>query len=464
MDFKDFSQLLINKFSFSPTEDQIAAIGELSKFLISNNDIGLFILKGYAGTGKTTLMKTLVDNVKFLKYNICLMAPTGRAAKVLSNYSKKKSFTVHKKIYFSSVDKFGKFETKLKINKIKNTLFIVDEASMISDSSTSSDLFKSKSLLTDIFKYVDFKTNSKLIFLGDTAQLPPVKQTVSPALNSDLIKEFYGFKSMEFTLSNVVRQSESSGILINATTIRNNILNEIFSFDFQLYPDVEILNDGFEIQEKIESSYNENGSEKTMIIVRSNKRANLYNQQIRKSILFNENSISAGDLLIITKNNYFWSSEKLNISFLANGDIIEIVKIHRIRELYGFEFAEVNIRMVDYSNYPSFDTIIMLNTLDSDLPSLSYEQSNNLYQEVQKDYINIKSKYKRFLKTKENPFFNALNVKFSYALTCHKAQGGQWPTVFIEKPYLKDGVDMDYLRWLYTAVTRAEKRLYLIGF
>ena len=208
MDFKDFSQLLINKFSFSPTEDQIAAIGELSKFLISNNDIGLFILKGYAGTGKTTLMKTLVDNVKFLKYNICLMAPTGRAAKVLSNYSKKKSFTVHKKIYFSSVDKFGKFETKLKINKIKNTLFIVDEASMISDSSTSSDLFKSKSLLTDIFKYVDFKTNSKLIFLGDTAQLPPVKQTVSPALNSDLIKEFYGFKSMEFTLSNVVRQSE----------------------------------------------------------------------------------------------------------------------------------------------------------------------------------------------------------------------------------------------------------------
>ena len=227
MDFKDFSQLLINKFSFSPTEDQIAAIGELSKFLISNNDIGLFILKGYAGTGKTTLMKTLVDNVKFLKYNICLLAPTGRAAKVLSNYSKKKSFTIHKKIYFSSVDKFGKFETKLKINKIKNTLFIVDEASMISDSSTSSDLFKSKSLLTDIFKYVDFKTNSKLIFLGDTAQLPPVKQTVSPALNSDLIKEFYGFKSMEFTLSNVVRQSESSGILINATTIRNNILNEM---------------------------------------------------------------------------------------------------------------------------------------------------------------------------------------------------------------------------------------------
>ena len=269
---------------------------------------------------------------------------------------------------------------------------------------------------------------------------------------------------MEFTLSNVVRQSKSSGILINATTIRNNILNEIFSFDFQLYPDVEILNDGFEIQEKIESSYNENGSEKTMIIVRSNKRANLYNQQIRKSILFNENSISAGDLLIITKNNYFWSSEKLNISFLANGDIIQILEIFSIKELYGFKFAEVKVKLVDYADEPILETVILLDTLNSDLPALSYDQSNKLYNEVQKDYVNLKSKYKRFIKTKENPFFNALNVKFSYALTCHKAQGGQWPTVFIEKPYLKEGVDMDYLRWLYTAVTRAEKRLYLIGF
>ena len=303
-----------------------------------------------------------------------------------------------------------------------------------------------------------------MIFLGDTAQLPPVKQTISPALNSDLIKEFYGFKSMEFTLSNVVRQSESSGILINATTIRNNILNQIFSFDFQLYPDVEILNDGFEIQEKIEASYNENRSEKTMIIVRSNKRANLYNQQIRKSILFNESLISVGDLLIVTKNNYFWSSEKLNISFLANGDIIQILEIFSIKELYGFKFAEVKVKLVDYADEPELETVILLDTLNSDLPSLSYDQSNKLYNEVQKDYMNLKSKYKRFIKTKENPFFNALNVKFSYALTCHKAQGGQWPIVFIEKPYLKDGIDIDYLRWLYTAVTRAEKKLYLIGF
>jgi exodeoxyribonuclease-5 len=227
---------------------------------------------------------------------------------------------------------------------------------------------------------------------------------------------------------------------------------------------VEILNDGFEIQEKIESSYNENGSEKTIIIVRSNKRANLYNQQIRKSILFNENLISVGDLLIITKNNYFWSSKKLNISFLANGDIVQILEIFSIKELYGFKFAEIKVKLVDYADEPVLETVILLDTLNSDLPSLSYEQSNKLYNEVQKDYMNLKSKYKRFIKTKENPFFNALNVKFSYTLTCHKAQGGQWPTVFIEKPYLKDGVDMDYLRWLYTAVTRAEKKLYLIGF
>jgi len=279
-----------------------------------------------------------------------------------------------------------------------------------------------------------------------------------------LIEEFYGLKSKEFTLSNVVRQSKSSGILINATEIRNNILNEIFSFNFQLFPDVEILNDGFEIQEKIESSYNKNGSEKTIIIVRSNKRANLYNQQIRKSILFNESLISVGDLLIITKNNYFWSSENLNISFLANGDIIQILEIFSIKELYGFKFAEVKVKLVDYADEPILETVVLLDTLNSDLPSLSYDQSNKLYNEVQKDYMNLKSKYKRFIKTKENPFFNALNVKFSYSLTCHKAQGGQWPIVFIEKPYLKDGVDMDYLRWLYTAVTRAEKKLYLIGF
>ena len=464
MNFNDFSTLLINKFSFNPTDDQKKAIISISQFLISDKNTSLFILKGYAGTGKTTLMKTLVDNVKILNYNVCLLAPTGRAAKVLSNYTNKNSYTIHKKIYFSSVDKFGKFQTKLKTNKIKNSLFIIDEASMISDSTNSSNLFRRKSLLSDIFKYVDFNNNSKIIFLGDTAQLPPVQQEISAALNSDFINNTYKLKCLESTLSQVVRQSNNSGILVNATEIRKNIFNKIYNFDFQFFDDVQILTDGYEIQEKIESSYNISGSNNTIIIVRSNKRANLYNQQIRKTILFNENLVSVGDLLIITKNNYFWTSEEHNISFLANGDIIEVLEIYSIKELYGFKFAEVKIKMVDYANEPVIDTVILLDTLNSEAPSLSYEQSNKLYNEVQKDYTNLKSKYKRFIKTKENPFFNALNVKFSYALTCHKSQGGQWPTVFIEKPYLKDGVDIDYLRWLYTAVTRAENKLYLIGF
>lgn len=464
MDFHDFSKLLIKKFSFQPTDDQRNAIISLSKFLTNTNSEGLYILKGYAGTGKTSLMESLANNVKYINFKICLLAPTGRAAKVLSNYTRKKSYTIHKKIYYSSVDKFGKFQTTLKLNKIKNTLFIVDEASMISDTLNSTDLFKRKSLLSDIFKYVDFKSNSKVIFLGDTAQLPPVKQSISPALDSEFILKTYGIKSMQFTLSQVVRQSNFSGILKNATTIRNNIFDNISNFEFEIFEDVEILNDGFEIQEKIESSYNSYGPNNTMIIVRSNKRANLYNQQIRKTILSYENIISVGDLLIITKNNYFWSSESLNISFLANGDIIEVLEIYSIKELYTFKFAEIKIKLVDYPEQPVIDTVIILDTLNSDSPNLTYEQSNLLYNEVQKDYSNLKSNYKRFVKIKENQFFNALNVKFSYSLTCHKSQGGQWPIVFIEKPYLKDGMDIDYLRWLYTAVTRSEKKLYLIGF
>jgi ATP-dependent exoDNAse (exonuclease V) alpha subunit len=291
-----------------------------------------------------------------------------------------------------------------------------------------------------------------------------VNQTISPALDSDFLKNFYNLKVNEYEISDVVRQAEESGILYNATDIRNCIINNELNFKFKKFNDILTLIDGFEIQESIENSFNKIGIDNSIIIVRSNKRANQYNQQIRKTILSHDHKVCAGDLLMITKNNYFWTSSDSEIPFLANGDIVEILEIHRIRELYGFEFAEVKIKMVDYVNQPPFDTIIILNTLDSDLPSLSYDQSNLLYQEVQKDYLNIKSKYKRFLKTKENPFFNALHVKFSYAITCHKAQGGQWPVVFIEKPYLKDGPNIDYMRWLYTAVTRAESKLYLIGF
>ena len=464
MNSLEFHKLLLKKFKLKPTRDQSFAIQSLSEFLFNNENANIFLLKGYAGTGKTTLMRTLVENLHHNKMSFCLLAPTGRAAKVLSKYTEKKTSTIHKKIYYSKVDKSGNFKFNLKTNKIKNSVFIIDEASMISDFSNSNDLFKKKSILNDIIDFADFKTNSKLIFIGDTAQLPPVNQTISPALNSDFLKNSYNLKINEYEIIDVVRQTEESGILYNATEIRNCIINNELNFKFKKFNDIISLLDGFEIQESIEKSFNEMGRDNSIIIVRSNKRANQYNQQIRKTILSHDHKVCTGDLLMITKNNYFWTSSGSEIPFLANGDIVEILEIHRIRELYGFEFAEVRIKMVDYINQPPFDTIIILNTLNSDSPSLSYDQSNLLYQEVQKDYLNIKSKYKRFLKTKENPFFNALHVKFSYAITCHKAQGGQWPVVFIEKPYLKDGPNIEYMRWLYTAITRAETKLFLIGF
>tara|TARA_B100001094_G_C18189998_1_gene806492 strand:- start:3600 stop:4994 length:1395 start_codon:yes stop_codon:yes gene_type:complete len=464
MNSLEFHKLLLKKFKLKPTRDQSFAIQSLSEFLFNNENANIFLLKGYAGTGKTTLMRTLVENLHHNKMSFCLLAPTGRAAKVLSKYTEKKTSTIHKKIYYSKVDKSGNFKFNLKTNKIKNSVFIIDEASMISDFSSSNDLFKKNSFLKDIIDFIDFKTNSKLIFIGDTAQLPPVNQTISPALNSDFLKNSYNLKINEYEIIDVVRQTEESGILYNATEIRNCIINNELNFKFKKFNDIISLLDGFEIQESIEKSFNEMGRDNSIIIVRSNKRANQYNQQIRKTILSHDHKVCTGDLLMITKNNYFWTSSGSEIPFLANGDIVEILEIHRIRELYGFEFAEVRIKMVDYINQPPFDTIIILNTLNSDSPSLSYDQSNLLYQEVQKDYLNIKSKYKRFLKTKENPFFNALHVKFSYAITCHKAQGGQWPVVFIEKPYLKDGPNIEYMRWLYTAITRAETKLFLIGF
>ena len=464
MNSLEFNNLLLKNFKFNPTKDQTLALQHISYFLSDKCSSNLFLLKGYAGTGKTALMKTLVENLRFIKMNYCLLAPTGRAAKVLSKYTDQNASTIHRKIYYSKVDKSGNFKSILKKNKSKNTLFIIDEASMISDFSNSVELFNKNSLLKDVIDFINFKSNSKLIFLGDTAQLPPVNQTISPALDSKFLKNTYNLNIDEFEISDVVRQTEESGILFNATVIRNNIINNNFDFSFKNFSDITYLSDGFEIQESIESTFNEIGIDNSIIIVRSNKRANQYNQQIRKTILSYHNKVCVGDLLMITKNNYFWTSPDSEIPFLANGDIIEIIEIYRIRELYGFQFAEVKIKMVDYFDVEAFDTTIILNTLNSDLPSLSYEQSNLLYQEIQKDYSNIKSKYKRFLKTKKNSFFNALHVKFSYSITCHKAQGGQWPVVFIEKPYLKDGPDIDYMRWLYTAITRAESKLFLIGF
>jgi len=467
MNSTQFHTLLKEKFPFDLTLKQNVVLQRLANFVLDNEDDNLFVLKGYAGTGKTTLISTLVNSLWNAHKSAVLLAPTGRAAKVISKYSKREALTIHKKIYFPKKQSGGGVSFVLQPNKHKNTIFIVDEASMISDINTDSKLFENGSLLDDLLQYVYSGSKCKLVFIGDTAQLPPIKLDVSPALDEQRLALNYN-KEVDFIeLDEVVRQAEGSGILSNATLLREQLSENYFnSFEFDLgsFPDIVRLQDGYEIQNAIDESYSLESKEDTAIIVRSNKRANIYNQQIRSRILFQENDLNAGDYLMIVKNNYFWVKENSEAGFIANGDIVEVLEIFSFKELYGFRFAEVKVRMVDYPNMAPFETVLLLDTITAETPALSYEDGNKLYQEVQKDYESETSKYKKFMKIKQNKYFNALQVKFSYAMTCHKSQGGQWKTVFVEQPYLKDGVNKDYMRWLYTAITRAEEKLYLIGF
>ena len=462
----EFYQDIIEKFPFEPTSSQNVLLSKLSDFIFDTNKEALFLIKGYAGTGKTTTISTVVNNLWRVGKKAVLLAPTGRAAKVISGYSNRQAFTIHKKIYFPKKNKTGGVDFTLQTNKHTNTLFIVDEASMIPDSQTGSKLFENGSLLDDLISYVYSGVDCKLIFIGDTAQLPPVKLDISPALDANKLALNYNKDVTEIELSEVMRQHEDSGILINATELRLILANNGFSdFQFQLgFPDLIRLIDGYDIEDAINSAYDNIGVEDTAFIVRSNKRANQYNQQIRSKIRGQENEISTGDFVMVVKNNYFWLKDTSEAGFIANGDICEILEIFNIKELYGFRFAEVKLRMIDYPNQKPFETVLLLDTLSSETPSLSYEDSNKLYQEVGKDFAHESSKYKQLLAVKNSKYFNALQVKFSYAVTCHKSQGGQWKTVFIEQPYLPDGQNIDYLRWLYTAITRAQEKVYLIGF
>ncbi|WP_033958645.1 ATP-dependent DNA helicase [Psychroserpens jangbogonensis] len=467
MTSSEFYKLLNKKFPFEPTTKQLIVLDQLSQFVYSDVPNSLYLLKGFAGTGKTSIIGTLVSNLWETKRSAVLMAPTGRAAKVISNYSKKEAFTIHKKIYFPKKDKGGGVKFVLQPNKHRNTIFIVDEASMIPDIPADSKLFENGSLLDDLMQYVYSGHKCKLLLIGDKAQLPPVKSELSPALNSEILSMNYNKEVTSIELDEVVRQEQDSGILENATKLREVLDNEFYeSFKFNVngFKDIIRLIDGQEVMDAINDAYSQNGHEETAIIVRSNKRANLYNQQIRNRILFNENELTVGDFLMVVKNNYFWIKPTSEAGFIANGDIIQVLEIFSITELYGFRFAEVKVKMVDYPKMSPFETVLLLDTIEAETPSLPYEESNRLYQEVQKDYEDETSKYRKFLKIKGNRHFNALQVKFSYAITCHKSQGGQWHTIFVEQPYLPNGVDRDYLRWLYTAVTRAKDKLYLIGF
>ena len=463
-----FYNILLEKFSFEPTASQAKGFGKIADFLSDTSNNSLLLIKGYAGTGKTTLIGLLVRQLGQISKKSVLMAPTGRAAKVLSSYAGKNALTIHKKIYFPKADSRGAgVQFSLKENKHTHTVFVVDESSMIGDDRQQSKLFENGSLLHDLIHYVSNGENCQLIFVGDTAQLPPVNLSLSPALDEDELTSQFNVEVFSVTLEDVVRQQAGSGILFNATRIRKLLIkDELDGFNFQLdgFKDVKRIIEGNEFLDLLNSALHEDGIDQTVLIVRSNKRANLYNKNIRERILYLESDLAVGDQLMVVKNNYFWLGADSQPGFIANGDVIRINRINKYIDRYDMKFAEVNVKMVDYPDEQAFDTVLLLETLNSETANLGYEQSQLLFQKATLDFAYEKSKYKRFLKVKSDPYFNALQVKYSYAVTCHKSQGGQWKNVFVEQPYLPEGPNKDYYRWLYTAVTRAKERLFLIGF
>ncbi len=469
MNQQEFSTILLQHFPFEAKGGQRQLFTKLSAFILGKNSDQIFVIKGYAGTGKTTIVRSLVQSLPAVNGKTVLLAPTGRAAKVLSNYTKKQAYTIHKKIYYRKPENDGGLAFTLQQNLHTDTIFVVDEASMISSSGGLNDngFFGGGSLLDDLIRYVFSGTNCKLIFIGDTAQLPPVGLDVSPALDIDFLKASYYFQVDWLELTEVVRQTENSGILTNATAIRNQInedRNSKPNFILNSFKDIVRLG-GDELEDALNDAYNKYGAEDTMVISRSNKRANIFNQQIRARIRWQENELSSGDYMMVVKNNYFWLPEESKAGFIANGDIIQLMSIGKIQEMHGFRFADVRMRMIDYPDEPELETRLLLDTIMSESPALSQTENKRLYESVSADYGDIADKRLRLKKVKEDGFFNALQVKFSYAVTCHKAQGGQWPCVFVEQGYLTDEmINTEYLRWLYTAVSRASEKLYLVNF
>jgi len=457
------NRLFIDAFSFVPTEGQRVLFDKVALFIAGEESFSIMIVNGYAGTGKTSAIGVVVRVLESLSQRVVLLAPTGRAAKVFSTYSGKSAFTIHKQIYRQKVASDLKSEFNLNHNIFKDTLFIVDEASMISNQAMEQSVFGSGNLLRDLVDYVNEGKNCKLLLIGDDAQLPPVGMEGSPALNNEVMM---GFGKVLYTrLTEVVRQAAGSGILANATAIRLLLNEETLAlpyFDIQ-YEDVDPVT-GVELLELLETCYGKFGRDQVVVITRSNKRANLYNSGIRQRILYREDSLSIGDSVMVVKNNYFWTASLKEIDFIANGDIAIIERIGRYVERYGLTFVDVSLRFPDYNDL-ELDAKIIINTLSSDSASLSYEQNRILYEGVNEDYQDIPSRKKRWLQVREDPFYNALQVKFAYAITCHKAQGGQWPVVFIDHGYFtKEMLSIDFLRWLYTALTRATVKLFLVNF
>ena len=458
------SSKLLDNLDFQPTESQEKLIDEISEFIVSGEQQEIMLIKGYAGTGKTTIVNSVVRTLKEAGSRSVLLAPTGRAAKVMYAYTGHPAWTIHKKIYRQKSGSDGLGSFVLDRNMHKNTYFIIDEASMIGQSAAES-IFGTGNLLTDLLQFIRDGSQCRLILIGDTAQLPPVKLEVSPALDRKVLESF-GYKTREFTLTDIVRHQKDSGILVNATSIRDHITsgnNTIPELCLNGFADVERIG-GADLLERISQSYDDYGEEDTIIVTRSNKRANKFNAGIRGQILWREEQISRGDLLMVVKNNYFWKDEDQQIDFIANGDIARIERVMGFEEIYGMRYADVELVMIDYEHL-HLEAKIMLDVLDTDGPSLPVETHRDLYNTILEDYPELTNKKKRMEHMQQDRYFNALQVKFAYAVTCHKAQGGQWRSVFLDQGYFTDDMmSKDYLRWLYTAFTRATEKLYLVNF
>ena len=459
---------ILSHFPHQPTDGQLSACEAMVEFLYDDDPMAAFVLSGYAGTGKTSLVSALIQSAPALRIKTLLLAPTGRAAKVLAGYSGQTAYTIHKKIYQTYMAADGMVRMGRGKNKHKYTLFIVDEASMIG---VADGGMGQRSLLEDLVDYVVEGDHCRLMFIGDEAQLPPVGAAESPALDLAYLRAFSHLKVHHYRLTEVVRQQHLSGILYNATLLRQRLTElaegeqpDLPLFDLEGCDDIVRLS-GADLEEVLNQEYGDDRLEQVAVITRSNKRANLFNQEIRNRVLYREEEVNAGDYLMVVKNNYYWLDADSDMGFIANGDIIELLSVRNHQELYGFHFVDATLRFVDYPNAPHVDCKLLLETLHSESPSLTQEESRQLFETVAEDYADMPHKADRLKAIRQNPYYNALQVKFSYALTCHKTQGGQWETVIIDQGYLTDEMlDREYLRWLYTAVTRATQKVYLLNF
>ena len=478
--------LILHHFGLKPTHDQAKVIDSLCEFILSPDADSVFILRGFAGTGKTSLVSALVKTMEQLEQECVLLAPTGRAAKVLSLYADHPAFTIHKRIYRQkSIDKDSIFT--LNFNMRQNLLFICDEASMIAnDEYLSGSLYGTGRLLDDLVHFVYGGKGCRLILLGDTAQLPPVGDTESPALQDDYMQG-YGFRVISHTLTEVVRQADSSGILWNATHLRQVLLaqfsapsTQLPQIRFQGFPDVKNI-PGNELIEVLEECYNRDGEDETIVVTRSNKRANIYNNGIRGKILWREEILESGDMLMVAKNNYYWTEkqalptekaqketeeEGAPFDFTANGDTAIVRRVRNERNFYGFTFVDAELEFPDFNHY-TLQLTLLTDTLQAEAPALTREQQNTLYNNIMEDYASdptLRSKQEKLKALRQDPYYNALQIKYAYAVTCHKAQGGQWTNVFIDQGYMTEELlTPEYYRWLYTAITRATKRVFFVN-